>query len=339
MTTTSTPTLKTLDYPLDDGVTLLEPPPDGIYVGVPESVYRRIKSLSQSQIKPAITDSLADMLHELKNPTTPNEQMLLGTATHTYALEPVAFEATIALTPTVDRRGNAGKQAWVDAGTAILGPHQQDEWLERCEAAKVEPHHDQGFAIACKLAGRTLVKPDWLALIREMAAKLLEHPTIGAALRAGGHREVAFFWTCPLTGIKCKGRLDLWNPEAELTIDLKTAARMGPARAPYPGLIKIVRSLRYDIQAAWYEQGFELAARAMGLELRLLMEFGFVQTTPPHHCTLVSQADLDIEAAHKDIREKMPQILEARRTGIWPGFPAHIEKLAARPDYAMSWED
>lgn len=326
----------TLEYRHDTGSGPLPPPEPGIYICA-EPIYRRVDAWSQSAVKPALTLSLADCKDQRERPRQPTPDMLRGRAGHMYILEPAEYERTLVIAPNVERRSKEGQKAWVDAAQRMI-PSQITAWELECERNGWKPYHDEAFALACTLAGRTLVQPEWVEQLRAVRAAVMGNPICRASLEAPGVSEIAAFARDPASGLNVKVRLDRLVLEAGSNIDFKLSGDIGPAREPYPGIIGQIRKFRYGFQVEWTEWLFGL------LNTKVLMELAFVQwdesgkrPTDPDHVVVVNLDDSDIEAARRDRERVLARIAEAQRTNVWPGFPHHA-RIAARPVWDMPLE-
>jgi hypothetical protein len=110
-------------------------------------------------------------------PVEPTPAMILGTAFHVKVLEPDQFEQQVAVAPKVDRRTNAGKEAWGSFLNANIG--------------------------------KTVITTEDYEAIAPMAEAVHAHP-IASALLTDGDSELSYYAT--LNGVLCKSRPDYYKP-------------------------------------------------------------------------------------------------------------------------------
>lgn len=181
--------------------------------------YRAIDAISKSDLD-NVNKSPALLEWSKNAPRSESDVANIGTATHAALLEPIEFANNYIEQPKFDMRTKAGK-----------------------ESAKK-------FA---ELAGDKIVlsSSDY-ELIIGMRDSALAHPVIGKLLTSKGESEVSIFFE--LNGIKCKCRPDrIVDPSVtgqHIIIDVKTSADVD--KFAYS-----VRDYRYDVQDAFYSDGYE----------------------------------------------------------------------------------
>jgi hypothetical protein len=108
---------------------------------------------------------------------------------------------------------------------------------------------DSDFKAFCVTnAGRNVIDEAELASARELADKVLNRKVLGRPfgdLVAEGIPEASLFYTDPVTGIRCRARIDLLHPEG--IFDLKTT--MHPTANAWT---RQALSLHYDMQSYMY---------------------------------------------------------------------------------------
>ena len=158
------------------------------------------------------------------------------------------------------------------------------------------------------------------------AVAVRSHPIAGP-LFVAGEPEVSMFWTDETTGVRCRGRIDWLKDFADgrTAIDLKTAADADPATWG-----RITAKYAYDLQAAWYLDGYQAVTGVVRLDYLHVV----VESNPPH---AVSVVRLDDEALHigalKAARARLV-FAECSRTGQWPGYPEIVHPVGL-PQWAI----
>lgn len=174
----------------------------------------------------AISKSTLDRAHKsaahwMAPSTPPTVAMSFGTAFHSMVLEPEDFNAQCAVSPALDRRTKAGKEAW----------------------SRFEQENE----------GKAIITSQECEAILAMKDAVQKHPK-GRYLFSGGKAEVSAFWQDSQTGLECKCRPD-YVTSSGLLVDLKSTQDASPE-----GFAKSAAKFRYHVQAAWYLNGWQCAS-------------------------------------------------------------------------------
>lgn len=211
-----------------------------IILKMPENEYRATPGYNQSWLKTLLRGGLSQANTRVK----PNKVMEIGTYAHCAILEPERFGEEYVRALDHDRRSKTNKKKWgefdcVNRGKKVLKPKQYDRIISMQEAAQ-------------------------------------KHPELGPILKKG-YPEVSVFWKDPHSGLDCKGRMDWFDPEAQVIMDLKTVESASLERIPayfsYMGL---------QFQAAFYRDGVEVVE---GKSFRFI--FAFIERNNDHRVTIV----------------------------------------------------
>lgn len=157
--------------------------------------------------------------------------------------------------------------------------------------------------------GKTIITMDEEATIlgcQKACEPLLEH-----CIHREGDIETSMFWE--RAGINCKGRPDMLchiNGEPAL-LDLKTTADIRTFDNKF-------FSFRYDVQAAWYQRGFQQAA---GLKDAPAFWFLAVDTEAPHLAQLIRASTDLLQQANDKIDEELERFMECVNEDFWPSLP------------------
>lgn len=220
---------------------------------------------------------------------------LEGQLAHCSILEPQEFESRYVIGPTVNRNTKVWKE-FVEA-----------------HSERVAIQHDQ-----------------YEAAVRQ-AASVRALPEIGEAL-ASGHAEVSAFWTDADTGVDCRCRPDFVHQvrdDAVLLLDVKTFSSAAPGE-----FRRQVARKRYDVQAAFYSDGYE---NASGLEV-LGFIFLAVETEYPFAANAFMLDDESLEAGRQKYRKNLRTYAECERTNTWPGYSTGID-IIRLPSWALITEE
>jgi PDDEXK-like domain of unknown function (DUF3799) len=213
----------------------------GVYREMPRLIYDRIPALSCSALKKWL--SLGELPSEFaywmqtRWEETPSEAMLLGSALDCQLLDG-DFSKRFAVAPAVDRRTTAGKAQWA----AFVSANKGKTVLTAAQAEKVEA----------------------------MSASISKAPALDGVFE--NCKKVVLCGE--LWGFPCKAEIDLFTPNSEHLLDLKTARDVS-AR----WFSKTFLDLGYDCQASFYLS----LAQACGIGKRTF-DFLAVKNEPPWTC-------------------------------------------------------
>ena len=225
--------------------------------------------------------------------------MEFGTAAHCAVLEPAKFTSRFLRGPD-DRRGNRWKEAVEQApiGMDVLTAGDYD-------AAEA-------------LADRALGNADVQGLIK------------------GAQIEVSAFAT--FNGVDCKCRPDAVN--GSILIDLKTTTD-----ASEHAFRHTCHRFGYHVQEAWYRDVWCRAGdlmpdtRAIPAMLGADLDFAFivVESKPPFAIRVFELEWAAVVAGQLIATSAFATYRECLRTGVWPGYPAGVQKLSL--DYRPTMGD
>jgi hypothetical protein len=262
-----------------------EMPGPGIYRGVPFAHYLGWKAVSASRLKVLVTETPAQLQHEMSQPPDGTEAQSFGTVLHTLVLQPELFPELYQIRPP----GRANSNEYKRAEARIMADH---------------PHV-------------TLIKPeDWDRAHRCRDA-LAKHELAGPAL-SGGDKELSIVWEEPEYGVTCKARLDA--PLAGVGIwDLKSTQDPRPHAWG-----RDAWKYRYDIQGAFYLRGalsvgLDLPSDFAFIAVKSTAAFGI------RIYDFQGDAAKVLNAAWTEVESLLTLWARCRDTGVWPDYPAHVE--------------
>ena len=257
----------------------------GAYHGVPEDVYHALPYVSSSFLK-KFKDCPASALL----PVEKTACMELGSALHCYILEKETFNSryTTMFESELNKNSNAYKEEAAKFNAANTGK-------------TILPSHTS--------------KVQTMDVIKGVHASLQAHPAAFKLLSQEGLSEVTLIWDDPITGLRCKARLDFYTEG--IIADLKKTADVLKFR-------NALVSFNYDIQSAWYLDG----AHANDLAAE---KFAFIayETEAPYMVTTGYLSDKWAEYGKKEIRRLMGIVKECKERNYFPAFqiPEHITSL------------
>lgn len=215
-----------------------------------------------------------------------------GQLAHCAILEPAEFDKRYAVGPDVSRATKAWKEweASLPAGVIAIKPEQRETALRQAES------------------------------VRRL-------PDVAEAL-AAGRPEVSAYWIDPDTGVLCRCRPDWVHPAGEsgvVLLDVKTYSDASPAE-----FARQVARKRYDVQAAFYTDGF---ARASGLNV-LAFVFVAVETDYPFSSSAVMLDEDSLDAGRRKYQSDLSRYADCLRSDVWPGYSTEIQ-VVRLPSWAM----
>lgn len=257
---------------------------------MPNAEYHAHPAISSS----AIREALRSPAHyhaayiERSVPRTESASMKLGTAVHTLVLEPEKWASEYAISPAVDRRTKAGKEAWA----AFV-----EEAGERVLVTEEEAAHAKAVAQSVLKHGAA----------RELVEGIFERPVA----------ESSVFWRDDATGLELKCRPDALDLGEGVIVDLKTTRDASPIGFP-----KSVANFGYHTQAAWYRRGVEAA---LGASCRHVIVA--VETAPPYAVGVYELDEDALEVGAELAKLGLERIARGIETGEWPAYGDDLQEI------------
>jgi hypothetical protein len=271
----------------------------GIVHGLDINEYHGMAPISKSgldsiDLSPAIY--YARHLDPNRPPSRERAGQLEGNLAHCAILEPEEFEKRYAVGPDVNRNTKEWKNF--------------EAFLE---------------------VGVTAIKPDQYETAVRQAVSVRALPEIGDAL-ASGKPEVSAFWIDEETGAECRCRPD-WvhdvRDDAVLLLDVKTYSTASPSE-----FRRQVARKRYDVQGAFYSDGYEKASGKTVLGFIFLA----VETEWPFAANAFMLDDDSLESGRQKYRANLRTYAECMRTDKWPGYSTGID-IIRLPQWALISEE
>lgn len=218
-----------------------------------------------------------------------------------------------------DRRHPSMPKAEFDLGTAahhvLLGCGPELVVIDEANYQRKATQTKRDGAYA---AGQTPVLAHQMDQVEDMVQKVREHKLAGHLLAEGtGEPEQSLFWIDPVTGVKCRARLD-WlsrlrtNDGRLIIIDYKTARSADPDK-----FLKAIQDYRYHMQAAWYID----AVLGCGIADDAVFFFVVQEVTPPYLITIVELHEISGLYAGRELNEHARKVYrKCNQIGMWPGY-------------------
>lgn len=185
-----------------------------------EKEYREHPAVSRSELW-RISESPEKFKWYKDHPEQPTPALIFGQLFHSLALQPEKVNDLFAIAPNVDRRTQAGKEAFVE--------------------------------FESESTGKTIITGDMINTATDMVESLFSNEFAKKLL--SGEKEKPFFWTDDLTGEECKCRADCLTEIGDqlIIVDLKTAEC-----AETEAFMRAAIKHGYDFQSAMYSKGVEV---------------------------------------------------------------------------------
>jgi len=267
-------------------------PPNGLYF-VEESEYHGGYGISKSNLdKFNISGAAYKYAEEYGNEQT--APMLFGSAYHCAVLEMERFKEayTDDKTKAFDRRTTKGKEAFAT-------------WQKT-------------------LAGKQILPLGSTKLIEDMQRALYENET-AKLLLSEGVAEVACYWRHSERFKNCLGRCKidyirrgLVDKDKYILIDLKTTKDCGEK-----DFVRSVENFRYDVQQAYYIDGFK---QATGKEVEAFIIIA-EEKTEPFHINIFSFDEEYYKLGRLAYEENLAYAVECFSSGVFPKHSEDIKNL------------
>jgi exodeoxyribonuclease VIII len=254
---------------------------DGLVYGMKDVEYHAGPELSSTGAR-AILDSPARFRYDLDHPRA-SAAFDVGTAAHSKILGVGA--GIIAYPPEhLTPSGNVSEKA------------ATKQWAAEQRAAGLVP-----------------VSPAEVATVDAMAEAVLAHRAARRVLEyPNGGREVSAFATDPETGVRCRARFDVLNPDG--AADLKTTA----GSASRAGFGREAARYGYPVQEAFYLDVLSWLDRSSADNLP--MRWIVVEKRPPHLVAVHEFPELVRMFARDLAAEARRTYAECKATDTWPGY-------------------
>lgn len=271
----------------DDFPDAVPPGLHGIWLTSNE-IYHAGPGVSKSDLDLIEKAPLLYSLKKAKGGKAPTASMALGTAVHTLVLEPENWDKEFVVNPNIERRSNAGKEAY----------------------AKFMADN----------AGKTVIDQDDADKARAMADAVLSHPTAGPMFK-GGAAELSFFSKRPNVTVKCRpDYLRKGEKDGHLAIiDLKTSASAAPGTWKWSA-----RDYRYHVQAAMYS---DLVHEVTGMPVERFL-FVVVESVAPFLVAVYEFSEENIQEGRKKYRDNLATLAICETRNEWPGYPTAITPIS-----------
>jgi hypothetical protein len=250
-----------------------------------EDYHRDTRRISKSGLD-LINKSPAHYWDKYLNPVRPEEKktaaLIVGNAFHVLTLEAEKFPHHFIVKPEFSGKGSVAKK-------------------EEFESIHVD---------------KTIITMDQYDTVRRMRDSVHKHP-VANQLLVNGQAERTIKWEELTTDAPCKCRVDWWDANSRLIVDLKSTEDASP-----DGFSKSAFKYRYPVQGAFYLDG----ALANGLNPQGFV-FIAVEKTPPYLLKVFYMTDELFDFGRSEYRRNLQTYMECRATNQWSGYSVEAEPL------------
>jgi hypothetical protein len=268
-------------------------PEPGIYEGMPAEEYHRIDACNNSSLSTLLKYSPMHVRYERMHPKAPTPAMTIGTALHTWALEPEKFDSIYIAADQCC--GITGKGTRCTSQGRILA--SSGEWFCGTHGKKIVPAD----------AGKIVLAQSKIDQIKHMGDAIMRNRAAAGLLKSEGQNEVVGIFDHP-AGVRCKLRTDcLRVVEWSAAADIKTTECASPSEFE-----RTIAEYGYYRQAAFYQDGL----RALGVEVK---HFAFivVEKTAPYGVAVYRMMDDAIELGRDELNPMLATWRRCVETGVW----------------------
>jgi exodeoxyribonuclease VIII len=259
--------------------------------------YRAFPALNQSAAKVLVGNSPAHYQAYINTPQEETKALRFGTFVHSAILEPHSLN---------------------DLYITIPGDAPKKPTKAQIEAKK--PSEDTKEAIAwwkdfyAKHEGKIILDAEESALGHLVAS------SARFALRVHGvdFDATEVMYHVDYCGVPLKAAID--GVAGDYLWDIKTT---GAGEATPAGMLKSIRSYRYNLQAYWYRLVYELATGRRPLGFRFL----FVEKEPPFSWAIAEVGPELMSYAVSDFEKAITLYKECTASGVWPSYPEEIQVI------------
>ncbi len=164
-----------------------------------------------------------------------------------------------------------------------------------------------------------------------MSQAILSNAAARSWLARDGEVEQPMYWHDQASGLDCRSKMDKLLADIAVILDIKSAFDVSPE-----GFANAMVNFDYDLQAAWYSDGFEH-------RYGVLPSFVFivVENKPPYEVGLYDLKPVDLEQARTQNRFLLDAMAQCYATGQWEATHQREVvslKLPPRAKYRLAYK-
>ncbi|MEM7386053.1 MAG: PD-(D/E)XK nuclease-like domain-containing protein, partial [Verrucomicrobiota bacterium] len=328
----------------------------GVYLGMPDEVYRKIPAVSKSLLWKFSKDPRTFHLLKGTKPEPPTKEQVRGSLVDCLVCSPSRLRDWFAILDEETKAWLLSRQQEAERRKAkepknIKAIKIYKDWVS--DQGR-EPEHDEledirtayresqvttnkfsalsaeskAHRAQMEAKGIPVISETLLDVAKEQAQQVLKHPTV-EDLISDSCSQVAIVWQDGPTGLLCKGLADWFDFNGGFLHDLKTSPDTSPGKAK-----KKIYEFGYHVQAAFYRTGLE----ANGFEVNACGNI-FSATQAPYVVDtylLPEEMLKDGESGwtrygleHRGFRGMLDLYAQCTEDNRWPGHTNGFEELVA----------
>lgn len=211
---------------------------------------------------------------------------------------------------------------------AIVQPHEFDRMYHVVDLARLNTNDGAYKQAQEKACGREIVRrPDFDEACRIRDA-VMAHPTAREILCGPVETEQSVYWTDEVTGLPCRGRVDIMRRDMRVLADLKSCEDASPLGFP-----RTMAEYGYDWQDAFYRDGVSGVPGGFVPDAFLFIP---VEKSAPYLTAVFEIDPVDIRDARSDVRKALDLFNDCLRADEWPGYSEKIETVSL-PERKAPW--
>ncbi len=277
---------------------LIQPPDPGIHYDVPDVVYHSWEGLSSHRLgQLAEGDTPARLRYDMTHEKPPTEDKSIGTATHYMVLEPDKFDRRVAQWPWDEKKGKD---------------------LER--KSKADKETWEKFAV--ENTGKVILKKAAFDKARRFTDRIMDHPAANGLRDMAEAVELSLIWNWQ--GVVCKARVDMWVPELQAIVDIKTGKETNDL-----DFERAACNYGYHRQGAFYLEG----AKECGLDAKHFILI-ILEKPEPLWVKVRRMKESMVWAGEDELKQPKKIMATCYKHGVWPGYSDDIEDMDL-PDWKI----
>lgn len=241
-------------------------------------------AISSTALKKLLKSPKTFLHHYNEPPMERTAAMTFGEALHMALLEPERFQSEVQVEESFSGKGSReAKKEWLESlnpSVVLLSEKEYDSVLRMRDSA----YHRKDV--------RTFLQ--------------------------SGQSEISGYYRDPVTGIKCKVRIDHYNAALNGFIDLKTCLDCSQAE-----FSKTIWNYRYDIQMAMYQEGLQIIG---GKPLDYAM-FLAIEKTAPYEVAFYMADEGVLGKGQEDYRKCMNLLSECLNDKRWAAYQSAYDTV------------
>jgi exodeoxyribonuclease VIII len=209
---------------------------------------------------------------------------------------------------------------------ALLEPNDLDKRYCVVNLERFDPRSSAYKDAEAAALGRELVKRADYDNAKRFADQVLKTPLIAELFSKNLEVENSVYWTDPVTGLACRGRVDAMRRDHRILIDIKSTESANPS-----DFARTCANYRYHWQDAYYRDGI-LESGAFKPEAFLFIA---IEKTEPYVHGIYELEERALDLARSEIRLHLDHFAQCKERDQWPGLPGDLVTLPL-PSYLFN---